>query len=447
MLSGSFRSYPIESITIAPERQRKEFSGIEELAESIRKLGLIHPIVLSPEGILVAGERRLRAHQHLGYTHIQVQFTNELPQEELEAIELEENVKRKALNWKEEVTAVTRLHKLKLLKDPSWRQQDTADLLSVSQVKVAHDLIISEYLEKGDSLVVNADTYSTARNICSRKEQRASVAEAENVNSAIDEVFKTPFSVNPSVKSPSESKSRELPNIAPVQPEVPYLHADFRAWSREPWSGPRFNFIHCDFPYGINYDKHNSGATKSMGGYEDTPELYQECLRALARIMPTHLEPSCHLMFWLSARLEIVHATKVELEAMGWKINPVPLIWHRSDNAGILPDPQRGPRQVYEMCLFGSIGDRKIVQPVSNLYGHPKTKDVHPSEKPRAMLEHFFRMFVDESSVVLDPTMGSGNAILAAEEGGAKSVLGLETLEEIYSNALLHRKLVKGRGT
>lgn len=61
------------------------------------------------------------------------------------------------------------------------------------------------------------------------------------------------------------------------------------------------------------------------------------------------------------------------------------------------------------------------------------------------MLQHFFRMFVDESTVMLDPTMGSGNAILAAEESSPKFVLGLEALEEIYQNALTYRNKVKRR--
>ncbi len=61
------------------------------------------------------------------------------------------------------------------------------------------------------------------------------------------------------------------------------------------------------------------------------------------------------------------------------------------------------------------------------------------------MLQHFFRMFVDESTVMLDPTMGSGNSILAAEEASAKHVLGLEALQEIYDNACLYRDKVKRR--
>lgn len=443
MLTGSFRSYRIADITIAPDRQRKELSGIEELAASIKQIGLIHPVILTPEGVLVAGERRLRAHQHLGYTHVMVQFTNELAKEELEAIELEENIKRKSLAWKDEVAAVSRIHALRLMQDPEWTADDTADILSVSPSFISKYLKVSEYIAKGEDLVINSDNLVTAYNICLRKDQRAEEVTNNEIDSAIDDILAKPMSVNPVPKRAEVNGKLPLPETP--QKVVPYLLADFREWAKQPYTGPKFNFLHCDFPYGINYDKHNGGATGLLGKYADTPELYLECLRALKVCMADRVADSAHLMFWLSARHEIIHQSRLALEDMGWKLNPVPLIWHRSDNSGILPDPQRGPRQVYEVCLFGSRGDRKIVQAVSNLYAHPKTKEVHASEKPIAMLQHFFRMFVDESTVMLDPTMGSGNSILAAEEASAKHVLGLEALQEIYDNACLYRDKVKRR--
>lgn len=446
MLSGSFHSLPLSSITIAPDRQRKELTGISELAESIRSIGLIHPIILSPDNVLVAGERRLRAHEELGLTHIMAQYTNELPREELEAIELEENVKRKALHWREEVAAVIRLHELKMLsKEVEWTQADTAQLLSISGAALSNYLLLGSFIAQGEPLVLQADTYSTALNICLRKKQRAETVEEDSIEEAFEKTFSTPTSIGSVPNRSRTSAEQSLPLPETKQKPIPYLNESFLSWAATPYLGPKFNFLHCDFPYGINFDKHNSGATALLGGYADTPELYQACLAALASCMSDRVAESAHLMFWLSARIEIVWETTKALEAMGWKMNPVPLIWHRSDNAGILPDPQRGPRQIYEVCLFGSRGDRKIVQAVSNLYPHPKTKEVHASEKPRPMLQHFFRMFVDESTIMLDPTMGSGNSILAAEEASAKSVLGLEIDKEIFGNAVAYRNKVKRR--
>ena len=50
----------INDITIG-ERVRKDFGNLEPLAESIRELGLLQPIGVTAENLLVFGERRLRA--------------------------------------------------------------------------------------------------------------------------------------------------------------------------------------------------------------------------------------------------------------------------------------------------------------------------------------------------------------------------------------------------
>jgi DNA modification methylase len=129
------------------------------------------------------------------------------------------------------------------------------------------------------------------------------------------------------------------------------------------------------------------------------------------------------------------------LSEMGWEVDPFPLIWLKSDNAGMLPDMNRGPRRIYETALFASRGDRKIVRPVSNAVALPTTKDFHTSEKPLLVLQHFFRMFVDESTRLLDPTCGSGMAIRAAEEAGSSFALGLEMNEEFAERARVNCKL------
>ena len=134
-------------------------------------------------------------------------------------------------------------------------------------------------------------------------------------------------------------------------------------------------------------------------------------------------------MFWFAMRKadeRLYEWTCRQLENIGWDINPQPLIWMKSDGAGILPDPERGPRQIYETCLFGSRGDRKIVRAVANAYAAPTVRERHMSEKPEPMLRHFFGMLVDENTVMLDPTCGSGSSLRAAESLGAKHVLGLE---------------------
>lgn len=62
----------INEIKVA-DRIRKDFGGIEELAQDIDQNGLINPIVVTPDYQLIAGERRLRAHQYLGRKEVVVE--------------------------------------------------------------------------------------------------------------------------------------------------------------------------------------------------------------------------------------------------------------------------------------------------------------------------------------------------------------------------------------
>jgi DNA modification methylase len=121
----------------------------------------------------------------------------------------------------------------------------------------------------------------------------------------------------------------------------------------------------------------------------------------------------------------------------GFWVDPYPLIWHKSDNRGTLPDPSRGPRRVYEVAFLASHGDRKITTAVSNLFAHSIGADrEHMSLKPVPVLQHFFRMFVDSNTRILDPTCGSGTSLVAARNLGATHFLGLEVDKDFHDLAV-----------
>jgi N6-adenosine-specific RNA methylase IME4 len=64
-------SLPISEIVVG-ERHRRDLGDIDGLAASIAELGLLQPVVVRPDGMLIAGERRLRAAKLLGWTEIPV---------------------------------------------------------------------------------------------------------------------------------------------------------------------------------------------------------------------------------------------------------------------------------------------------------------------------------------------------------------------------------------
>lgn len=59
----------IEAVRVG-DRFRRDMGDIEALAASISEVGLLQPIVIDADENLVAGERRLRACELLGFTHI-----------------------------------------------------------------------------------------------------------------------------------------------------------------------------------------------------------------------------------------------------------------------------------------------------------------------------------------------------------------------------------------
>jgi DNA modification methylase len=132
------------------------------------------------------------------------------------------------------------------------------------------------------------------------------------------------------------------------------------------------------------------------------------------------------MMFWYSAKHHDATLEAFRNLAPEFHFHPYPLIWVKSDNVGISQDAQRTPRHIYEQCLFAWRGKRPIVKIVSDAYVAPTDKRIHVSCKPVPMLKYFMSMLVDDTTSLLDPTCGSGGAVLVAEELGARNALGLE---------------------
>jgi len=96
----------IEQIIVS-QRRREDLGDLAGLAESIERYGLIHPIVIDASNNLVAGERRLRACQILGWKEIEVRPFGELSEAERREIELEENLRHKDLTESEQSRLMT----------------------------------------------------------------------------------------------------------------------------------------------------------------------------------------------------------------------------------------------------------------------------------------------------------------------------------------------------
>ncbi len=111
------RTLPVAKVVPNPFQPRRDFGKeeLEDLSESIRKNGLLQPIVVRPAPSLdgdryelVAGERRLRAVAELQWEEIPV-VVREVDDRALLVLALVENIQREALNPLEEAEGFRQL--------------------------------------------------------------------------------------------------------------------------------------------------------------------------------------------------------------------------------------------------------------------------------------------------------------------------------------------------
>ena len=109
----------LEDLTLAKGQVRtKVGEGIDELAESIRVLGLLEPIVVMPSSSkpgkyeILTGQRRFLAHKRLKQTTIQaIVKTDKIDEHVAKGISVTENMMRLDLTRKELIDACTSLYK------------------------------------------------------------------------------------------------------------------------------------------------------------------------------------------------------------------------------------------------------------------------------------------------------------------------------------------------
>jgi ParB/RepB/Spo0J family partition protein len=407
---------PISSIEVAPDRQRSDYGDITALAASIKRLGQLQPVVVSRTETgwrLLAGGRRLRAMQHLGREEILAVELSDLPRDEQELIELEENVRRKDLNWPEYVEAVARFASL-----TNRSQREIAEDLQIHPSSLSHMLTLAPALSTEPRLR-EASSWKAAYDLLASLQKKQQEAIMEDVIASIDDIV---------VENAAPAIVKSEPK--PVQTFA--FQQSFLDWAPS-YSGRRFNLIHCDFPYGLGMhveNLQNSSASWRITDnlYDDRPELFDALVRAFFDNQDRFIADSAHCIFWLAHK----NVGKIfsRFRYYNWTVCEVPLIWHKSDNVGIAPDVRRQPRRTYEIAIFATRGDRPINRVKAASVSAPTTKEHHLSEKPLAVVTHFLEMLTDEYTELLDPTCGSGTALEAALRLGASRVVGLDVNEK-----------------
>lgn len=133
------RLVSIESLSPNPDQPRKTFSqaSLDELAESIRRHGLLQPLLVHEQEagkyIIIAGERRYRAAQIAGLTQVPVIVRTPNDSDRHLELSLVENIQREDLDPIEEAQAY-----LKLMEISGATQERVAEIVGKNRVTVAN---------------------------------------------------------------------------------------------------------------------------------------------------------------------------------------------------------------------------------------------------------------------------------------------------------------------
>lgn len=177
---GQLRDIPVAWIHRNPDQPRRHFdeNSLDELAESIRRHGLLQPITVTPMGgdayAIVAGERRWRAAQRARLDTIPVVIREVQRQEGVE-LSLIENIQREQLNAFEEGDAFSTL-----MSQHGLTQEDVATAVKKSRSHVANLSRLADQTEQPvrDLVIAGKLSMGHARALLGRPDALAVANEA-----------------------------------------------------------------------------------------------------------------------------------------------------------------------------------------------------------------------------------------------------------------------------
>jgi DNA modification methylase len=443
---------PIKDVVIG-NRMRKFFGNVEELANSMARFGLMTPVVLDDENNLIAGHRRILAAQHLGWSAIAFRRMAALDPVLKQELELEENIRRKDLEWPEEVIGLYKLYTAKqarygdkgsaLASNGGYGIEDAARELDRSGGSISMDLTLAKGLYEYPELT-EEKTKSAAFKRYRRLKETALRAELAK--------RKQGDAVNPQPEEGEEDflegdEEENAPVASGIQRQTirkalwkglgVFYHADARDLLRQ-LPAASVDLIVTDPPYGIGMYREGAPMSSSKFAssqgtmYGDNPKEIMDMLDEVFMHAAKVLKPDGHAyVFFHMTRYEPVY---LMLRKHFGTCEATPIIWIKQTSG--IGDPNRNWIYTYEPCFWVNRG-RGLVkpQPYNVLKYDTVSKKIHSVEKPVALMRHIIEASAVKGELILDPFAGSGSTLVAAAQLDCR-FLGIEKHADFWRSAV-----------
>jgi DNA modification methylase len=450
------------SITVPPDRFRgADKAEVAEMADSIKKIGQLQPIIVDKDMTLTVGLHRLEACRKLDRdvwyaTEEEAQLILESPLQRRIA-EYQENFRRRDFTPAEMNKAIAEIDRLMREVHGSkksgpgedkegWTQADTAKKLGFKSVSSVSEAIkVTKAIEAGVPGVAEAKTTQEALLLVKKTARLEASKELAKRRSAAggDAEIENPlqFFGDKIILGDCLEKMKELP------PSI-------------------CDFFITDPPWGIGMDDavedRGSSSMKAVGCYEDGEDKLP-FLAQVIKEMHRVAKPDCYVIFFCGVR-HFSYLSETFKKA-GFQVYSKMLVWvkivsYESMNLKIVKShaPAIWPNSTYDAMILARKGQPLFAQPGKpEVFLHPPVLPndrCHQAQKPLLLMEEIIARFYHPGTnpVLIDPFAGSGSTLLAAHRLGIRLYFGYELDPENRERAIAfmvneYMKKEEGKGT
>jgi ParB-like chromosome segregation protein Spo0J/DNA modification methylase len=453
-----------------PPRARSSYDRIEDLAASIRDRGLIQPVVVNRQSddtfTLVAGGRRCKAIELLGIKELfhgvssvpgQAGFVylDDLSPTDLLEIELEENLFRHDLDWRDRVSLTSRIHRAKIsenaLEGRKWGYRQTGELLGTSLGDVQACLTIADLLTTKPELFLNCSSVVDAsRVVLTLKSDEAIKLQLFRNHSAarppttthtdISSFFEdgdsdTDLETTPT-PSPSADQSLNITSerVRVVMAKQFKLGDSLKILDSIPANS--FDHVVTDPPYGIDLENMDlRGQERVEETHEVEPNI--QLLEAFIKKAYKVLRDNGFFVMWY----DLDHHEKIQEwgKEVGFAVQRWPFVWHKEH-----PCKNQAPAynftKNFEVAVIMRKGNATLISPQTSSVicaeGSVEKKMYdNPFAKPFAVWKTLISAIAHKGQSIVDPFMGGGSCCRAAINLGMVPY-GFEIDERHYNQAI-----------
>jgi len=476
-------------------RNAKEYGELKPLCDSIKAVGLVHPIVLSkrPDGKydLVAGGRRHKAMKKLGVEKLHhgvtldperlgFVFADEVPEDIRKEAELDENLHRLNMNWIDNVLLAASIHELKKAKNgKKWGLRQTAELLGKGYGlgSISYVLRVADLLRKKDKDVLACKNLTEAISILIKRKEDEALAELQrrsaeklkqqktktsNGTSSFLETLSVSLSVKKEPTPVAASESKALDSVLSlIQPapaavekapsvEIPLssmfllgesVKEDGSAGVLSTFPDVFFDHIVTDIPYGIDMDNLDE---KMVADVRDEHDVENNIL-----LMRPFLQEAFRLLRsggFCVFFYDLDHHEKLQnyARSAGFRVQRWPLVAHKT-SACRNQAAQYNTTKNFEVAMVLRKDEKTVLRSAqtssvwSGDFSAERKLYANPFAKPFELWKWIYNMISFPGQSVLDPFCGEMSACRAAANCGLVPY-GVEKKETHFNRGLQHMK-------